>query len=578
MNAMTPSAAILPAFAVGQLAVLRAVQALEQPTAQELAEKLGKTRNNVVRDLNKLQQHRLVETQVVDVQDKAPDIVARITPAGTAEIDAHDAANPVREAEPAAVGLPGAPPPAGFTTLPHHLIVIGDLNPRKAFDAEALEELAADILARGLKQNLHVRPTQPLADGSPCALHELIAGERRWRAIGLLISRGDLPAEWPIPVLVEDLDEAGHALAALLENLQRVDLTPLEEAAAFHQLVKVNGWTTAEVAQRVSRSQRFVQLRLSLMDLTPAQREALDSGQITVKDAFRALANRPEPIEIAPDHLLALAEILCAANADDADQRFVWREAPCAPPTDPLDPVLAALIDQNLTYRPTLRSDGHYELAMRSSVHTVFSQHAPGLLKGNLAEALRQVRLAVTDMATVQAAEDAGTWITPWLNGPWPLTDAGHAKIEEVAQERAATEERRKRWAEEQRQHQEALSRAAERARALSDAQASTVTATHPGLWDTGEVAGIAAGCDHPLPWIWVESQGSHSADVLDAEGDRVYLGQVVEPLRLLLVTAANSAAGFPTRRVTEGALKAEAEDWAAAQAPAADQAEDGAE
>ncbi len=146
-------------------------------------------------------------------------------------------------------------------------------QPRKAFDAGALESLTASIREVGVLQPIVVRP-----DGFD---YVLIAGERRWRAaqeVGL--------AE--IPALIRDTDEGGSLTEALIENLQREDLSSLEEAAAFQQLEADFGLTHAEIGERVGRSRAAVSNTIRLLNLSPPIQAALAAGDLSAGHA-RAL-------------------------------------------------------------------------------------------------------------------------------------------------------------------------------------------------------------------------------------------------------------------------------------------------
>lgn len=146
-------------------------------------------------------------------------------------------------------------------------------QPRKAFDAEALESLTASIRSVGILQPIVVRP-----DGFD---YVLVAGERRWRAAqeaGL----GEIPA------LIRETDEGGSLTEALIENLQREDLSPLEEAAAFQQLEQDFAMTHAEIGERVGRSRAAVSNTIRLLNLSPPIQAALASGDISAGHA-RAL-------------------------------------------------------------------------------------------------------------------------------------------------------------------------------------------------------------------------------------------------------------------------------------------------
>ena len=146
-------------------------------------------------------------------------------------------------------------------------------QPRTMFDQEALESLATSISQIGILQPIVVRP-----DGKDFIL---IAGERRWIA-----ARQAGMAE--IPALLRETDDQGSLTEALVENLQRQDLGPLEEAAAFQQLQDDFGMTQADIGEKVGRSRAAVSNTIRLLQLTPAIQAALASGDLTAGHA-RAL-------------------------------------------------------------------------------------------------------------------------------------------------------------------------------------------------------------------------------------------------------------------------------------------------
>ena len=125
-------------------------------------------------------------------------------------------------------------------------------QPRRLFDEDGLQELATSIAQIGVLQPILVRP----ADNG----YELIAGERRWRAAG--IAALDV-----IPAIVRTTDDMSSMEQALVENLHRADLTPLEEAAAYHQLIEDFGFTHEQVAERVGKSRSAISNALRLMAL-----------------------------------------------------------------------------------------------------------------------------------------------------------------------------------------------------------------------------------------------------------------------------------------------------------------------
>ncbi len=152
-------------------------------------------------------------------------------------------------------------------------------QPRVHFDEESLSELAASIREIGVLQPVLVRP---LGDGE----YELLAGERRWRAA----RRAGLAV---IPAIVKATDELGSVERALIENLHRQDLTPLEEAAAYQQLIEDFAFTHDQVAQRVGKSRSAVTNTLRLMSLPPSIQHLLADGRLAAGHA-KALLGTPD--------------------------------------------------------------------------------------------------------------------------------------------------------------------------------------------------------------------------------------------------------------------------------------------
>ncbi len=151
--------------------------------------------------------------------------------------------------------------------LPVSLIKPNPGQPRTKFDPEALNALAASIEASGIVQPLLVRP---LPDGS----YELVAGERRWRAA----QQAGLEK---VPAVVRDQAEAERLQAALIENMVREDLNPVEEAKACAALVEDLGLTKEELARRVGRSRPAVSNLIRLLELPDETLELLEGGELS---------------------------------------------------------------------------------------------------------------------------------------------------------------------------------------------------------------------------------------------------------------------------------------------------------
>lgn len=162
--------------------------------------------------------------------------------------------------------------------LPLEAIRPGRYQPRTGMDPERLAELADSIRAQGVVQPIVVRPLQNAGDG---AEYELIAGERRWRAA----AKAGLET---IPAVVRDVPDEVTLAMALIENIQRENLNPIEEAGALRRLVDEFELTHEQVSRNVGRSRTAVTNLLRLLELAPGVRELVDQRKLDMGHA-RAL-------------------------------------------------------------------------------------------------------------------------------------------------------------------------------------------------------------------------------------------------------------------------------------------------
>ncbi|MCH6485066.1 ParB/RepB/Spo0J family partition protein [Pseudoxanthomonas sp. LH2527] len=193
---------------------------------------------------------------------------------------------------------PEAQPGEALRTVPVQQLQPGKYQPRMQMDASKLTELAESIKAQGVIQPIVVRELSP-------GKFEIVAGERRWRA-----SREAGLAE--VPVVVRDLDDRTVIAMALIENIQREDLNPLEEAQSLQRLINEFALTHAEAAEAVGRSRAAVSNLLRLLELPPAIRALLEARRLEMGHA-RAL------LTLSPDLASKLA-------SDAAEQGWSVRE------------------------------------------------------------------------------------------------------------------------------------------------------------------------------------------------------------------------------------------------------------
>jgi len=173
----------------------------------------------------------------------------------------------------------------GGKRLPVDFLIANRANPRREFDAEQLEELTNSIREKGVMQPLLVRPTNDPNQ------FEIIAGERRWRAS----QRAGLNE---VPVVIREVDDKEALELAIIENVQRVDLNPLEEAMGYAQLIEQFDYTQNDLAQVIGKSRSHVANTLRLMKLPEDVRGMVYRGELTAGHA-RTLITAEDPSAMA---------------------------------------------------------------------------------------------------------------------------------------------------------------------------------------------------------------------------------------------------------------------------------------
>ena len=179
---------------------------------------------------------------------------------------------------------------SGSLYLPISQVESCSSQPRKHFDEESLQELADSITEHGIIQPMTVRK---LASG----YYQIIAGERRWRA-------ARLAGLQEVPVIVMEADDRKAAELAMIENLQREDLNPMEEAAGFQSLIENYHMTQEEAAQQVGKSRSAVTNALRLLGLTPAVRKLVEENKLSAGHARALVPLSPSLQESAANAIL----------------------------------------------------------------------------------------------------------------------------------------------------------------------------------------------------------------------------------------------------------------------------------
>jgi ParB family transcriptional regulator, chromosome partitioning protein len=198
-----------------------------------------------------------------------------------------------RHEESVAPPAPQRPPGEELAKLPLDLLQRGRYQPRTDMRTESLEELASSIRAQGVVQPIVVRPLEPPAAGES-QRYEIIAGERRWRA-AQMAGLADIPA-----VIRRIPDEAAIAVA-LIENIQRENLNPLEEARALDRLINEFALTHQQAADAVGRSRAAVSNLLRLLELPPEVSALVEKRELEMGHAraLLGLTNRRKQTEVA---------------------------------------------------------------------------------------------------------------------------------------------------------------------------------------------------------------------------------------------------------------------------------------
>ena len=183
-----------------------------------------------------------------------------------------------RELSPAIVSLltsDNAGRTVGVRTVPVDRITPNPEQPRMVFDEESLQELAASIREHGVLQPILVRP---LGNHQ----FQLIAGERRWRA-------SKIAGHATIPALVEEIDDDTALEISIIENLQREDLSPLDEASMYDRMIHEHGYSVRKLAQKLGKDKGYLENRLRLADAPPEVRQLVSVRKDTLSHAYELL-------------------------------------------------------------------------------------------------------------------------------------------------------------------------------------------------------------------------------------------------------------------------------------------------
>lgn len=223
-----------------------------------------------------------------------------------------------------------SPDDSGIRRLPVDIIVANRANPRRDFDPDLLEELANSIREKGVMQPLLVRLIGTAPDR-----YELIAGERRWRA-------AQQAGLHEVPVLVREVDDREALELAIIENVQRADLNPLEEALGYEQLMEQFSYTQGDLAHVIGKSRSHVANTLRLLRLPDGVRDMLARGELTAGHA-RTLITAPDPAGLANQIIERGLSVRQAEAMAQGEAAGAGKPAPGRKPGSPKDADTLAL-------------------------------------------------------------------------------------------------------------------------------------------------------------------------------------------------------------------------------------------
>jgi ParB family chromosome partitioning protein len=242
---------------------------------------------------------------------------------------------------------------SGVSSLPIGKLHAGKYQPRLSFDDKALTELSNSIKRNGVMQPVLVRPSDKTGK------YEIIAGERRWRAAKLAELK-------EIPVLIREIDDQQALEMALVENIQRQDLSAIEEALGYQRLIEEFSYTQEKLASTIGKSRSHVANTIRLLGLPEEVKMMIEKGQLTAGHA-RTLLTVPNPLELAKQivsgglNVRAAEEESRKAKGRERKPRSHTDSTPHYASNKPKDPDILALeesLSENLGLRVAINDRG----------------------------------------------------------------------------------------------------------------------------------------------------------------------------------------------------------------------------
>ena len=515
-----------------------------------LAERTERDRSNMRRDMSKL-----VSAGVIDAHGGG---TFSLTDKGRAWVAGQDVAEGL--APPPATGDTPDTLPEGLLTLRHDQILPDPDNARQDWTSDEakdeLDALRADIVQNGLLQNLVVRPmadddlqdafieVTTLSGVAWLPRYRLVAGERRWRAIGEAINDGDWEDDQPILARLLDRDARETRFAAIAENLLRRKLNPIEKAKGFEQLAEL-GFENKLIAERLGYTPEHVQQHRRFLKLDEADQQRMtlsrdDPRHLSVRDARQKLTAKDKEAaqpEIPADLRLALAEMSHAAQKRAS---YSWGDfvVQADGHSSDLGRQLAQMDYARFSASPReYGADevlGFYVVSRGHSIPSGLFPWAWTDDEGRLSEGLREEQSRAGHV-------DVEGYVTAWLNGPFALTPEGEAVLAKL---KAEEDEREAREAANIAEREAAVARQramADLARQMFDARrAAPPSERAPDAFVT-----VATEAEASLPWR-LTANGS----VMAANGEIIIGGGASDrgTARMrLVVIGVNEAAGLET-------------------------------
>ena len=244
----------------------------------------------------------------------------------------------------APAGAQGAAPVAATRTAPIEFLHPSSMQPRTSFDEEKLDQLAQSIMEQGVLQPILVREHR-----AKPGEWEIVAGERRWRAA----QKAQLHE---VPIVVRDLSDRDTLEIALIENVQRQDLNPIEEARAYRRLMQEFAYTQETLSDHIGKSRSHIANLLRLLELPESVRAMLSDGRLTVGHA-RPIINLPNVVELAE---AIVAKGLSVRDAERLAQKKKTKYGRVAKPAREKDADTRAL-ERDLTAKLGLKTEIQFD-------------------------------------------------------------------------------------------------------------------------------------------------------------------------------------------------------------------------